>query len=85
MTEDVLRLVSERAAALAAQDWAVVDAQLHPRFIYTNSQGQRLGKRATWTSCRRAHCVGANKGWRRPPSCTWKAPPCSAGSWWTIF
>ena len=46
MTEEILRLVSGRAAALVAQDWAVVDAQLHPRFIYTNSQGKRLAKAA---------------------------------------
>ena len=46
MTEEILRLVSGRAAALVTQDWAVVDAQLHPRFIYTNSQGKRLAKAA---------------------------------------
>ena len=46
MTDEILRLVNGRAAALVAQDWAVVDAQLHPRFIYTNSQGKRLGKAA---------------------------------------
>ena len=46
MTEEILRLVSGRAAALVAQDWAVVDAQLHPQFVYTNSQGQRLAKAA---------------------------------------
>jgi len=38
--------VSQRAAALVAQDWAVVDAQLHPLFIYTNSHGKRLAKAA---------------------------------------
>jgi hypothetical protein len=46
VTDEILRLVNGRAAALVAQDWAVVDAQLHPRFIYTNSQGKRLGKAA---------------------------------------
>jgi hypothetical protein len=46
MTAEILHLVSGRAAALVAQDWAVVDAQLHPRFIYTNSQGKRLAKAA---------------------------------------
>ena len=44
MTEEILHLVSGRAAALVAQDWAVVAAQLHPRFTYTNSQGTRLAK-----------------------------------------
>ena len=44
MTEEILHLVSGRAAALVAQDWAVVAAQLHPRFVYTNSQGQRLAR-----------------------------------------
>ena len=46
MTEEILHLVSERAAALVAQDWAAVDAQLHPRFIYANSHGKRLAKAA---------------------------------------
>ena len=46
MTEEILRLARGRAAALVAQDWGVVDAQLHPRFIYTNSQGRRLTKAA---------------------------------------
>jgi hypothetical protein len=46
VTEEILHLVSGRAAALVAQDWAVVDAQLHPRFIYTDSQGKRLAKAA---------------------------------------
>ena len=39
-------MARERAAALVAQDWAVVDAQLHPQFVYTNSQGNRLAKAA---------------------------------------
>jgi len=46
VTQEIVRLVGERAAALVAQDWAVVDAQLHPRFVYTNSQGKRLTKAA---------------------------------------
>ena len=46
MTEEVLHLVRSRAAALVAQDWATVEAQLHPLFMYTNSQGQRLTKAA---------------------------------------
>ena len=46
MAEGILHLVSGRAAALVAQDWAAIDAQLHPRFVYTNSQGNRLAKTA---------------------------------------
>ena len=46
MTEEILQLVSDRATALVAQDWAVVDAQLHARFVYTNSQGKRLARAA---------------------------------------
>jgi hypothetical protein len=46
VTDEILHLVKERAVALVAQDWAVVDAQLHPLFIYTNSQGKRLAKAA---------------------------------------
>jgi hypothetical protein len=46
VTDEILHLVSGRAAALVAQEWAVIDAQLHPRFIYTNSQGARLAKTA---------------------------------------
>jgi hypothetical protein len=46
VTEEILHLVSGRAAALVAQDWAAVDAQLHPRFVYTNSRGKRLARAA---------------------------------------
>src|SRR5207342_3926451 len=46
VTEEILHLVSGRAAALVSQDWAVVDAQLHPHFSYTNSQGRRLTRAA---------------------------------------
>jgi hypothetical protein len=60
VTDDVLAAVAERAQALAAQDWALVDAQLHEDFVYTNSRGDRLTRSAyldflrhgplTWTS-----------------------------------
>jgi hypothetical protein len=40
---DVMAVIRERADALAAQDWATVEAQLHEHFIYTNSLGERLG------------------------------------------
>jgi hypothetical protein len=46
MSGEVLALVDARAAALAAQDWAVVEAQLHPDFVYTNSRGEQLSKAA---------------------------------------
>ena len=44
MTADVESAFRERADALAAQDWAVVEAQLHDDFVYTNSLGERLTK-----------------------------------------
>ena len=34
----------ERADALVTKDWAVVEAQLHDDFVYTNSLGERLTK-----------------------------------------
>jgi ketosteroid isomerase-like protein len=43
---DVEATVQARADALAAQDWAVVEAQLHEDFVYTNSRGERLSKQA---------------------------------------
>lgn len=44
MTADVEAAFRRRADALPAQDWAVVEAQLHDDFIYTNSKGERLMK-----------------------------------------
>jgi hypothetical protein len=44
MTADVEEAFRERADALAAQDWAVVEAQLHEDFVYTNSLGERMMK-----------------------------------------
>jgi hypothetical protein len=46
MSAEVLDVAAARAAALAAQDWELVDAQLHPEFVYTNSQGARLRRGA---------------------------------------
>jgi hypothetical protein len=43
MTHDVEATIRARSDALAAQDWAAVEAQLHEHFIYTNSLGERLG------------------------------------------
>ncbi len=40
--QDVLAAAARRATALAGQDWAVLEALLHPDFVYTNSQGARL-------------------------------------------
>ena len=45
MTTDVMAAIRARADALAAQDWGVVEAQLHEHFIYTNTRGERLGPR----------------------------------------
>ena len=42
MTAGVEAAFRPRADALAAQDWAVVEAQLHEHFVYTNSHGERL-------------------------------------------
>ena len=44
MTADVEDAFRQRADALAAQDWAVVETQLHEDFVYTNSRGERLMK-----------------------------------------
>ena len=44
MTADVEAAFRERADALAAQNWSVVEAQLHEDFVYTNSLGERLMK-----------------------------------------
>ena len=52
MTADVEAAFRVRADALAAQDWAVVDAQLHDDFVYTNSLGERLTKDAYLTFLR---------------------------------
>jgi hypothetical protein len=41
---DVLAVVTARAEALAGQDWSVVDGQLHPDFVYTNSRGEQLSR-----------------------------------------
>ena len=46
LEEDVLVAVAARAEALVAQDWALVDGQLHPDFVYTNSRGERLTRAA---------------------------------------
>ena len=46
LQEDVLVAVAARAEALVAQDWALVDGQLHPDFVYTNSRGERLTRAA---------------------------------------
>jgi hypothetical protein len=41
---EVLDAVARRGAALARQDWSVLDELLDADFIYTNSQGTRLGR-----------------------------------------
>jgi hypothetical protein len=46
LQEDVLVAVTDRAEALVAQDWALVEGQLHPDFVYTNSRGERLTRAA---------------------------------------
>jgi hypothetical protein len=46
LPEDVLVAVAARAEALVARDWALVDGQLHPDFVYTNSRGERLTRAA---------------------------------------
>ena len=46
LQEEVLVAVAARAEALVAQDWALVDRQLHPDFVYTNSRGERLTRTA---------------------------------------
>jgi len=43
---DVLAVAARRATALSEQDWATLDALLHPDFVYTNSQGARLDRAA---------------------------------------
>jgi hypothetical protein len=43
MSQDVEATIRARSDALVTQDWAVVEAQLHEHFIYTNSLGERLG------------------------------------------
>ena len=43
---EVLDAVARRGAALAQQDWSVLDELLDADFIYTNSQGTRLGRAA---------------------------------------
>ena len=79
MTEGILHLVSGRAAALVAQDWAAIDAQLHPRFIYTNSQGNRLAKAAYLDFLSRGPLRWRRQWLGRSPSCTLKAPACFTG------
>lgn len=43
MTAEVEAAIRARSDALVTQDWAVVEAQLHEHFVYTNSRGERLG------------------------------------------
>ena len=42
----VLAAAAGRADGPGGQDWATLDALLHPDFVYTNSQGARLTRRA---------------------------------------
>ena len=41
---EVLDAAARRGVALAQQDWSLVDQLLHADFVYTNSQGTRLGR-----------------------------------------
>ena len=43
---DVVALADARAAALAAEDWDAVAAQLHPAFLYVNANGHRFDRDA---------------------------------------
>src|SRR5262245_15189434 len=40
----VLELATLRGLALARRDWDTVAAQLHPRMVYVNANGQRLDR-----------------------------------------
>jgi hypothetical protein len=42
--DEIADLARARGRALAAQDWPAVAALLHPRFVYVNAQGARLGR-----------------------------------------
>jgi hypothetical protein len=39
---DVREAAASRTTALAEADWATVEAQLHPDFVYVNAQGIRI-------------------------------------------
>ena len=41
---EVLEAAARRAAALAQQDWSLLEQLLHADFVYTNSQGTRLDR-----------------------------------------
>jgi hypothetical protein len=42
--QEVVDAARARGRALAAQDWAAVEAALHSDFVYVNAQGIRLGR-----------------------------------------
>jgi ketosteroid isomerase-like protein len=42
--QNVREIAVERGEALARCDWEAVAAQLHPRFVYVNANGHRLGR-----------------------------------------
>jgi hypothetical protein len=42
--DSVLELATLRGRALARRDWDTVAAQLHPRLVYVNANGQRLDR-----------------------------------------
>jgi Domain of unknown function (DUF4440) len=44
MVADVVAAAERRAAALARQDWASLERELHSEFRYVNAEGRRLDR-----------------------------------------